>query len=514
MLFHTRSGILLRKIAGRFDAVRRGAHALLAPSGSSGGLALLASPFALFTGLAAMLVIAVFALVAWLHAPAATFASEAPSALGFALMGTTAEVQKIADEIKAAFEAFKKSNDEQLAEIKAKGTADPLLKAAVDKANEDITKLTAKLHEVEKLSARPQFEGPMSKEQETQRSRVRAFLAASRDLDPSEVEVTPEDMTALAGYEKEMRAYLRSGKVNAAMSVGSQPDGGYLVSPDKSGRIVELVYEHSPMRAHADVQTTVSDAYEGGTDLGEAGSGWVGETEQRDGNTATPQIGEWRIPVHELYAEPHATQKSLDDSIRDPEGWLAKKVAAKFARDEAAAFVNGNGVKKPTGILGYAHASAPTSANWKRIQFIKTGVSADWAASDKGDKIIDLIHTLKSAYRAGAIFFGNTLTIASVRKLKNTNGDYLFQPDVVNGFMGRVHGHPLADFPDMPDIAADSYSLGFGNLKEGYTIVDRLGIRVLRDPLTKKGWVKFYTTKRVGGDVTNFEAIKLLKFGV
>ena len=506
MYSQTHSPFLLRKISGRFDAVRRVAGtSVRVPGASSPGGHSVLSALGGFFGAAVLFVLAMLVL-AYVSGSGEVLLATAPVAVSHE------QIKAVRDDLMKAFETFKASNDERLAAIEKRGSADPILNESVDKANAEITKISAKLNELEKVAARPQIEAARTKEDLAIRARVAEFHAAARGVDPEEIEVTAEMMSESGAYAKAMRAWMKKGSVNAAMSVGSNPDGGYLVSPDKSGRIVELVYESSPMRALATIETTTSDTYAGGTDLGEAGSGWVGETQDRT-ETGTPQVGEWSIPVHELYAEPQTTQKVLDDSMRDPEGWLARKVAAKFARDEATAFVTGNGIKKPRGILSYANASAPTAANWQRIKYLVTGVSGDFAASNKADIFIDMIHTLKGAYRPGAVFFAATATIAAIRKLKDTTGQYLFQPDVVNGFLGRVHGYPLAEFPDMPAIAANSISVGFGNLREGYTIVDRLGIRVLRDPLTKKGWVKFYTTKRVGGDVTNFEAITLLKFG-
>lgn len=381
------SPILLRKIGGRFDAVRRGSSALFAPTAAGSGLgalSFLTSMPGLVLGALLMLAVVVAMVISWVHSPATMLGAEAAPTLGLAMMGTTEEVKKIRDDIMGAFETFKAKNDERLDQIAKSGKADPILSESVDKVNAKITELTAKLQEVEKLAARPKFEAALTEKQEARRDNVRAFLAAKREVDVDDVdpaEITAEVHAEMVAYEKGMKAYLRKGSVQGAMSVGSQPDGGYLVSPDRSGHIVEMVYEQSPIRAHADVQTTVSDTYSGALDLDEAGSGWVGESEQRDGDTKTPKIGEWSITVHELYAEPITTQKALDDSIRDPEGWLARKVSAKFARDEGAGSINGNGIKKMTGILTYANANKPTVAAWKRIQFLKTGVAGDWAAA-------------------------------------------------------------------------------------------------------------------------------------
>lgn len=499
---HT-AAILLRKVAGRFDACHRAANFGLV--GAAGSAAF--TPIAGLTGVF-LLVIAAVAVVAALAS--GTIGLGEAFALATAPVAVTqADIKAMSEGVMKAFEDFKAKNDEVL---KAGDRADALLKEETDKINAKVGELQKELAEAVKASARPALSSePASKEQAVRMQRVREFLAMTRNVPVDEIQVTDSDLEGINAYGKHLRNYLRTGEVNAALSVGSQPDGGFLVRPDTSGRIVELVYESSPLRQYADVQTIGTDAYEGGTDLNEAGAGWVGETDDRD-ETTTPKIGEWRIPVHEVYAEPRATQKMLDDSSRDVEGWLAQKVAAKMARMEMAAGVNGDGLKKWTGILQYVSSAKPTAANWKRIEYTDSGLNGGFPTANAADRLIDMVHKLKAIYRPGAIFFGNNLTIAAVRKIKDGDGKYLFQPDMVGGFQGRALGFPLVDFADMPDLATGSYSLGFGNLREGYQIVDRLGIRVLRDPLTKKGWVKFYTTKRSGGDVVNFEAIKVMRF--
>ncbi|MBA3852926.1 MAG: phage major capsid protein [Gemmatimonas sp.] len=510
MKVHTHAAIVLRKIAGRVVALFNSEHFGMAVAGPRGGFAL--SP-AFVGGLGLILAVTVVALATL------AFTMFGPGVTGAALLATAplaatqADVQAVADKLGSAFEQFKAANDERL---KAGDRADALLNAHVDRINADITKLQAELSETIKAAARPNFNAPQSKEEQAKLAHVREFLALTRGItDRHEMQalaVTNEDLEQVQQYGRSLNAYLRTGKANAAMQTGSQPDGGYLITPDKSGRLVQLVYEQSPIRQLASIQVVGTDALEGVLDLEEGDAGWVGETETR-GDSNTPKLGEWRIPVQEVYAMPKTTQRSLDDASRDLEGWLVEKAAARMARMEGAASVSGDGNKKWMGILPYASASKPTSSNWKRIEFIKTGTSGGFGTTGAADKIIDAIQALKTIYRPGAVFFGNSLTIAAVRKIKNGNGEYVFQPDMVNGFNGRLCGYPLVDFADMPDPAADSLSLGFGNLREGYQIVDRLGIRVLRDPLTTKGYVKFYVTKRSGGDVVNFEAIKLLKFG-
>jgi len=293
-----------------------------------------------------------------------------------------------------------------------------------------------------------------------------------------------------------------------ALSVGSDPDGGYVVNPDLSGRIVMKVFETSPMRAYASIQTISTDALEGLFDLEEAASGWVAETDTR-AETTTPQVGKWRIPVHELYAKPKATQKLLDDAEINMEAWLASKVSEKFARDEAAAFVNGNGVGKPRGFLTYADGTTLPGT----IEQFDTGANGAFASAPGGaDVLLSALYGLKQQYRANATWFMNRTTTGLVRRLKDSNGEFVWSPGIAAGQPATLLGYPVAAFEDMPDPATGSLSIAVGDMREGYQIVDRIGIRTLRDPYSAKPYVEFYTTKRVGGDVVNFEAVKIINF--
>ena len=212
---------------------------------------------------------------------------------------------------------------------------------------------------------------------------------------------------------------------------------------------------------------------------------------------------------------PSATQKVLEDAVLDLESWLAMKVADKFARGENAAFVSGNGILKPMGILSYTMSSNPDSSRaWSQWQYVATGTSAGFGTTTNGtDKLIDLIYSLKAGYRNNARFFMSRGTVGAVRKLKDGQGNYIWQPALTAGQPSSLMGFPLVEGEDMPAIAADSYSIGFGDFAEAYTIVDRVGTSVLRDPYTTKGSVLFYSRKRTGGGAVNFEAAKFLKFG-
>jgi HK97 family phage major capsid protein len=318
------------------------------------------------------------------------------------------------------------------------------------------------------------------------------------------------------------RDFIRAGSVeglqalqaNAAMSVGSDPEGGYSVYPTMSTGITKRIFETSPLRAYARVVSIGTDRFEELNDLYEPDVAWVGEQQARP-ETGTPDLGVLTIPVHEQYAMPKVTQKLLDDSSLDLASWLIDKVGAKFARSETGTFFTGDGILKPRGFLSYSTvATADSTRAWGVLQHIATGTSAGFGSTSNGaDKLIDLQAELKAEYRAKAVWLMNRRTAAGVRKLKDTSGAFLWQPATVAGQPDTLLGSPVVLCEDMPDIAADSLSIAYGDFGAGYTIVDRQGDRLLRDPYTAKPHVLFYVYRRVGGNVNNFEAIKLLKFG-
>ncbi|HEX6996141.1 MAG TPA: phage major capsid protein [Gammaproteobacteria bacterium] len=322
-------------------------------------------------------------------------------------------------------------------------------------------------------------------------------------------------------YKSACDKYLRYGaemlsaEERKAMSVGTDPDGGYLVTPDMSGRVARKVFESSPIRQFANVQPVGSDRLEGIEDTDEADSGWVGETQART-DTDTPQVGKYEIPVHEIYAQPKATQKLIDDSAIDIEAWLSGKVSDRFARQEAAAFVNGNGVARPRGLLTYPTASTSDATRpWGTVQYIPTGDASGFitpsTSASPADCLITTVYSLKAIYRTGARWFMNSATAGVVRKFKDSEGRFAWTDSLTEGQPPLLLGYPVSFAEDMPDVGANAFPIMFGNLSFAYTIADRLGIRVLRDPYTSKPYVRFYSTKRVGGAVTNTEAYKLVK---
>lgn len=416
--------------------------------------------------------------------------------------------------VNTAFEEFKKTNDQRLAEIEKKGSADPLLEEKLAKIDADMTKAQKRLDDYELSQKRQARVITDAKGNEIDLDKKAKDWAKAVTGDKN-VEFDAAKMDEFKGA---LNTYMRKGDrvMNdvefKALSVGNDPNGGYTVHPDMSGRVVDFVYETSPMRAYASVQAISTDALEGLYDLDEAASGWVAETESR-GETDTPDLGAWRIPVHEMYANPRATQKLLDDSMINIEDWLSRKVADKFARTESAAFVNGSGVDKPRGFLTYADwTTAGTFENGKIEQF-DTGVNGDFAAAPAGgDVLIDALYGLKSQYRSNATWAMNRATMTKVRKLKDSDGAYLWSPGIAAGQPATILGYPTASFEDMPSPATGSLSIAVADWRQAYQIVDRMGIRVLRDPFSAKPYVQFYTTKRVGGAVLNFDAIKLINF--
>lgn len=408
------------------------------------------------------------------------------------------DVKKLLEDQGRAWEEFKKANDEAL---KAGNKDAAEVKEKLGKINADLDRLGTALKDVEIRTQRLVLEGG----------------GGTKDG------LTPEQRE----HKEAFVLYMRKGKEDGlkdlevkAMSVGSDPDGGYFVTPDTSGRIIQKIFETSPMRQYAAVQGISTDALEGPNDLNDGViGGWVGETAARS-TSATPQVGKYRIPVHEMYAQPEITQSLLDDSAVDVEAWLAAKVADKMGRTETTAFFTGTGVGQPRGILTYTTAAtADGSRAWGVFEHVATGTSGGYGTAPNGsDKLIDLIHKCKAPYRAGSAFWMNKAVLGTTRQLKDSSGAYIWLPASAQASTlagtppSTLLGYPVIEAEDMPALGANSLSVGFGNMSLTYQIVDRIGIRVLRDPFTNKPFIRFYTTRRVGGDALHFETFKFLKF--
>lgn len=319
-----------------------------------------------------------------------------------------------------------------------------------------------------------------------------------------------------APHQKAFNAYLRSGDDDAlrglelegkAMSSAVAADGGYLVDPQTSATIQAVLQGTASIRAIANVVNVEATSFDVLVDHTDVDSGWADET-TATAETGTPSIDRISIPLHELSALPKASQRLLDDSAFDIESWLAGRIADKFARSEAAAFVSGDGVDKPKGFLT-APIVDDAAWTWGNLGYLATGTDADLG---NGDAIIDLVYALGADYRANGTFVMNSKTAGAVRKLKDNDGRFLWSDGLAAGEPARLMGYPVVIAEDMPDIASDSLSIAFGDFAKGYTVAERPDMRILRDPFSAKPHVLFYATKRVGGDVSDFAAIKLLKF--
>jgi len=392
------------------------------------------------------------------------------------------------DDLRATFEEFKSANDERIDALERK-RGDVLLEEKVDRINAALDRQTRRMDEMALRQARPPLEG---------RGRIAADAAARE-------------------HKSAFDAYVRSGEAGAlraletkAMSAGSNADGGYLVPPELEHEIGQRLAAISPIRALASVREISGGVYKKPFMTAGPATGWVGETDARP-QTTSPTLDALSFPAMELYAMPAATATLLDDAAVNIDEWIASEVELTFAVQEGAAFVNGDGGSKPKGFLQY-DTVANGSWAWGKLGFVASGAAGGFAASNPSDALVDLIYALKAGYRQNAAFVMNRKTQGSIRKFKDTGGAYLWQPPAQAGGRASLMTFPLVEAEDMPDVDANSLSIAFGDFRRGYLIVDRLGVRVLRDPYSAKPYVLFYTTKRVGGGVQDFDAIKLMKF--
>ena len=400
-----------------------------------------------------------------------------------------AEVKAAVDRLGEAFETFKKTNDRAEIERRVRGQADALIEEKLSRLNQDLTRLDRELKMLSDAATRPALGGADTED------RPSAHAAAFFD-----------------GYIRKGRERELASQETKALSAGVDTDGGYAVPEQLDQAIDRRLRQTSPLRSVAAVVQIGSGDYKKLVTESGSLSGWVGETEAR-GETATPSFAEVAPPLGELYANPAATQTMLDDAFFDVERWLAEELADEFASKEGEAFLTGNGTSKPKGFL-----TQPTAAQddgnraFGTLEYRATGAPGGFATAAPGDALFDLVYALKAGYRSDAGFIMNAATLAAVRKLKDENGQYLWQPGLEASQPAALLGYPVVEASHMPDMADGADAIAFGNFRRGYTITDRLGTRVLRDPFTNKPFVHFYTTKRVGGAVTNSDAIKLLRF--
>ncbi|MDZ4789676.1 MAG: phage major capsid protein [Hyphomicrobiales bacterium] len=375
--------------------------------------------------------------------------------------------------------AFREANDERLDQIERRMSTDAVTAEKVDRLNKAVETLSLK-------ALRPARGGEIKS------------VAACEHKSAFDSYVRTGEFTGLKALELK------------ALSAGSGPDGGYLAPSVTESEVLRRLSTLSPIRGIASVRQVSAGTYKKAFSTVGTAAGWVAETAARTQTTA-PTLAELSFPAMELYAMPAATQTLLDDSVVDIDQWLADEIETSFAEQESAALVNGNGTGQPKGFMNYTKV-ANASWSWGNIGYLATGAAGAFAASNPSDILLDLIYALKGPFRQNGTFVLNRKTQAAIRKFKATTGEYLWSPPAAIGQPATLMGFPVVEVEEMPDIAADAYALAFGDFRRGYLVVDRMGLRILRDPYSAKPYVLFYTTKRVGGGVQDFDAIKLLKF--
>jgi len=391
----------------------------------------------------------------------------------------SAPLKKMTSDFASTFEAFKDANDARLAALEGKQN-DGLLDDKVARINAALDSQAKQIENLALANSRPAIGGAA---------------------------INPEAKSAWSSY-------IRTGDGSELMSLEGKSlsvdaEGGYVAPPETESRIDRALTEASPFRSIATVRRVGVGQFKKPVSNGGAASGWAGETEARV-ETDAPQLELLDFPAGELYAMPAATQTLLDDGVADVDQWLADEVRDVFVAQETAAFAAGDGVNKPKGILSYTQAE-DQSQSWGNLGYIATGTAGGFDPDAPVDAIMDLIYAPKTRYRAGGNFIMNRRTLGEVRKFKDADGNYIWQPSTEAGQPSTLLGYKLNEVEDMPNVSSEGAVMAFGDFKRGYLIVDRQGVRVLRDPYSAKPYVLFYTTKRVGGGVQDFNAIKLLK---
>lgn len=392
------------------------------------------------------------------------------------------------DEFMEAFDAFKQVNDDRLGQIEKRMSADVLTVEKVERISKAMDDHKRSIDQMLLRKARPQL---------------------GREASPL---FDAEHKRAFDGYVRRGDEKGMAQLEAKALSAGVQAEGGYVVPAELETEIGKRLSQLSPIRAIASVRQMSASVLRKPFSLTGFASGWTAETGARV-QSSTPTLTELQFPAMELYAMPAATQTLLDDAAVDIDAWIAAEVETAFAEQEGAAFVNGDAVNKPRGFLNYP-TLAESAWAWGNLGYIATGVSGALPASNPSDVLVDTVYALKAGYRQNASWVMNRKTQGAIRKLKDVDGNYLWQPSAIAGGKATLMGFNVVEAEDMPNIGANSMSAAFGDFSRGYLVVDRVGVRVLRDPYSAKPYVLFYTTKRVGGGVQDFDAIKLLKFGV
>ncbi|MCJ2090833.1 phage major capsid protein [Methylobacterium sp. E-005] len=399
-----------------------------------------------------------------------------------------APVRSALDELSAAFAAFKETNDARIGQIEGRLGTDGLTEEKLARIDAALDAARTRLDRIHLEQARPPLGQPGSRGDASAHEHKAAF-----------------DLYVRAGESAGLKRLEAK-----ALSAGSGPDGGYLVPNTIERTVLTRLGEISPIRAIASVQQISGGQYKRAVSVGAPVTGWAAETAARP-QTDAPLLSEIAFPAMELYAMPAATQTLLDDAVVDLDAWLSAEVETAFAEQEGVAFVTGNGASRPRGFLSYDTVANSAWVTGK-LGTVATGAAGAFPSSNPGDVLFDLIYGLRAGYRQNAGFVMNRRTQSTIRKFKDSEGNYLWQPPLAAGRPATLVGFPVTEAEAMPDLSKDSLSVAFGDFRRGYLVVDRTGMRVLRDPYSAKPYVLFYTTKRVGGGVQDFDAIKLLKF--
>lgn len=412
-----------------------------------------------------------------------------------AVLADTSNVAASIAELNRTFAAFRDANDERLQQLE-KGREDVVTAEQVDRINASVTELTNTVN--------------------SQRETIEALRLGGGGGDAPSAAVREHSAAFNSwfrrGNEPDAENGMRGLEVRAGLTTQNDPDGGYLVPEEMDRTITRVLGTQSAMRQLARTITISAQDYSVLVNQAGTTSGWVGEEASRP-ETDTPTLSKILINSGEIYANPATTQRALDDAFLDVAAWLAEEVSIEFAEQEGEAFISGNGTNKPKGFLSETPI-ANASYAWGKLGFTVTGAAADFitptSSASPADCLVDLFYSLKAAYRNGASFLTSDAVLGTIRKFKDGQGNYLWAPPTAD-MPGTILGKPVATDDNVPGLAANAFPVAFGNFSRGYLIVDRQGARVLRDPYTNKPNVNFYTTKRVGGAVVNFEAIKLLK---
>jgi len=422
-------------------------------------------------------------------------------------------VTEAIDKINTAFTEYKKTNDERIEAIKAgKSTADFDAKLAkMDEAMTSLSEQKARLEKVETKLARPgAFSGGGDREQRESQEET-DYKNAFFDWARAPKDYDREQRMSQAYKALEAKSVADGREKRSAQVVGSNnAAGGYALPKIIESTIARLSVDISPIRQIATVRQVGTTDYHELFDIGGAGFEWVGEGDTRN-QTNTPDMQEVAPTFGMASAKPQASEESLDDLFFNVEDWLTSSVTESMTAGEGAAFIVGNGVKKPTGILGGPApvATADAGRAFGTLQYIASGQAA--ALPTSTDIFHDLIYSLRARYRNNARWLTSKLVLAALRKYKDTTGQYLWQPTLTAAQPDTFMGYGITEAEDMPAVAANSTPIAFGDFKEGYLICDRVGMRMTRDEITTPGFVKFYVRKRVGGKLRNTQAIKLLK---